>query len=99
MIKNDRFQYGIGRLIVLTSVVAIAMTISVRINVPRLTQGLFAVYLALLAGWAVMRGPTVVSGLMAVNVKRRKLLEHRAKLERELCHRKSVDKPNDRQSQ
>ena len=81
---------------VLTSVVAIAMTIAIRIDAPRLMQAFFAIYLVLLAGWTVMRGPTVVSGLITINAKRRNLLERRAELERQLRHRKSVDKPSDR---
>ena len=93
---SARFQFGIGRLMVLTSVVAIAMTIAVRINAPRLVQGLFAVYLVSLAGWTVMRGPTVVSGLRSIHFKRRELQERRAELERQLRQRKSVDNPSDR---
>lgn len=68
---------------ILTSIVAIVMSISIRINAPRLTQGLFAGYLAFLAGWGIVRGPRVLSGLVAVNNKRRKLRERRAELERE----------------
>lgn len=99
MTENVGFKFGIGRLMVLTSVVAIAMTISIRFHAPVLSQGLFAIYLITLAGWVVIRGPTVIADLREVNVKRRKLQERRLELEREFRHRKTADSsvnPKDR---
>ena len=95
MSESVGFKFGIGRLMVLTSVVAIAMTISIRFHASILSQGLFAVYLVTLAGWAVIRGPTVVADLKEINSKRRKLQERRLELERDLRNRKSVDSTGD----
>ncbi len=92
MTESVGFKFGIGRLMVLTSVVAIAMTISIRFHAPILSQGLFAIYLVSLAGWAVVRGPAVVADLREIKVKRRKIQERRLELESELRHRKSVDR-------
>jgi hypothetical protein len=85
--KKTRMQFGIGRLMVLTATVAVIMTIAVRINAPKIAQGLLVGYLFFIAIWAVVRGPGVVSGLADVNQRRRQLKRRRIDLEREMQQR------------
>jgi len=88
MTKNNHVQFGIGRLMVLTSVVAFSMAISIRFHSPTVAQGIFAVYLMFVAGWAVVRGPSILAGLVDVNNKLRQVKVQRAELERELRQRR-----------
>jgi len=69
---------------VLTALVAVIMTIAVRINAPKIAQGLLAGYLILFALWVVMRGPSVIADLADVNKRRRQLQQRRSDLQREV---------------
>lgn len=88
MTTSNRIQFGIGRLMVLTTLVAVCMAISVRFHSPTVAQGIFAVYLIFVAGWAVVRGPTLFADLVVVNKKLRQVKAQRAELERELHQRR-----------
>ncbi len=81
---SNRIQFGIGRLMVFTTLVAFSMAISIRFHSPTVAQGIFAAYLVFVAGWAVVRGPSIFAGLVDVNNKLRQLKVRRAELEREL---------------
>jgi hypothetical protein len=83
MAKTSQFQFGIGRLIILTSAVAVVMAVSIRLDVPQVAQWMFAGYLAFFVGWAVMRGPDMYANLCVAREKRRKLKQHRSELESE----------------
>ncbi len=87
--NRPRGQFGIGRLMVLTAVVAVIMTIAVRLNAPKIMQGLLVGYLFFFAIWAVIRGPSVYADLVDVSAKRRRILRKRRDLERELDARKN----------
>ena len=95
MTHSDRFQFGIGRLMVLTSIVALVMTVSIRISAPIIAQALFACYAIFMAGWAVMRGPKIVAELIEVNGKRKQVAQRREELMREfgrgLTNRESAE--------
>ena len=47
MTKSNPIQFGIGRLMVVTTLVAFCMAISIRFDSPTVAQGFFAVYLML----------------------------------------------------
>jgi len=81
MAKTSHFQFGIGRLIILTSAVAVVMAVSIRLDVPRLAQWVFAGYLAFFVGWAVMRGPNMYAKLRDARAKRRMLKQRRGELD------------------
>jgi hypothetical protein len=96
--KNRRRQFGIRRLMVLTAAVAVVITISLRIDAPRLAQGVLAVYFISLVGWAVMRGPTVCANLAEVLEQRRQLKQRRIELEskaQELKRTRAITKSTD----
>lgn len=74
----------------LTSVVAVIMTIAIRINAPKIAQGLFAGYLVFFGFWIVIRGPRVFAELMDVNARRRQLKQRRTDMERELIQLRQI---------
>ena len=86
--KQAKGQFGIGRLMVLTAAVAVIMSVAVRLNAPRIAQGLLVGYLFFFALWAVMRGPRVYADFVDLNRRRRQIKQRRSDLERELCLRK-----------
>ena len=90
MPQGNRIQFGIARLMVLTTLVAFCMAIAVRLNSPTIAQGIFAVYLMFVAGWAVVRGPSVFANLVDVNNKLRQIRGRRVELEQELRQRRRV---------
>lgn len=73
---------------VVTTLVAFCMAISIRFHSPTVAQGIFAVYLMFVAGWAVVRGPRIFADLVEVNNKLRQVKVQRAELERELNQRR-----------
>ncbi|MEO8495930.1 MAG: hypothetical protein ABI614_12720 [Planctomycetota bacterium] len=83
MAKTTHFQFGIGRLIVLTSAVAVVMAVSIRIDAPQFAQWVFAAYFAMLVGWAVMRGPSVYAKIIEARSRRREVQQRRNELESE----------------
>ena len=88
MTKCNRIQFGIGRLMVVTTLVAFCMAISIRFHSPTVAQGIFAVYLMFVAGWADVRGPSIFAGLVEVNDKLRQVKVQREELEREIHQRR-----------
>lgn len=88
MTKSNRIQFGIGRLMVVTTLVAFCMAISIRFDSPTVAQGIFAVYLMFVAGWVVVRGPSVFASLVEVNNKLRQIRGRRVELEQELHQRR-----------
>ena len=87
MTKSNRIQFGIGRLMVVTTLVAFCMAISIRFHSPTVAQGFLAVYLMFVARWAVVRGPTLFASLVYVNKKLRQIRGRRVELEQELHQR------------
>ncbi|HUG67591.1 MAG TPA: hypothetical protein VMM76_07560 [Pirellulaceae bacterium] len=83
MAKNIQFQFGIRRLIILTSAVAVVMAVSVRLDAPQVAQWAFAAYLALFVGWAVMRGPNMYAKFIEARARRHQLMQRRSELESE----------------
>lgn len=83
MVKNTQFQFGIRRLIILTSAVAVVMAVSVRLDAPQVAQWAFASYLAFFVGWAVMRGPNMYADFVETRARRRQLMQRRSELESE----------------
>jgi len=83
MAKISHLQFGIGRLIILTSAVAVVMAVSIRLDVPQFAQLCFAGYLVFFVGWSVMRGPDMYAKLSDASKQRRKLKQRRDELESE----------------
>ena len=99
MVKTSQFQFGIGRLIVLTSAVAVVMAISVRLDAPQFAQWVFAGYLVFFVGWVVMRGPNMYAKLVEARGQRRQLKRRRSELETEAAELRrcnEIVKPVDR---
>jgi hypothetical protein len=92
MAKDSHFQFGIGRLIILTSAVAVVMAVSIRLDAPQFAQWCFAGYLAFFVGWAVMRGPEMYAKLCVAREKRRKLKQRRGELESEAAELRQTSK-------
>ena len=90
--RPGRFQFGIRRLFVLTFAVAVVVMISKSVFLPRFAQGLIAIYLLCLVGWAVMRGPTVYADLLELHRLRCKIKERRHKLEGEALKMKRLSR-------
>jgi len=87
IVNTIRYQFSIRRLLILTSVVAVVMAVSIRLGASQVMQGLFAAYFVFLAGWAVMRGPNVYANLVAARRRRSKLKERRLALESQALDR------------
>jgi hypothetical protein len=83
MAKTSQFQFGTGRLIVLTSAVAVVLAVSIRLDVPQVVQWVLAGYLAFFVAWIVMRGPNIYAKLLAARNRRCWLDQRRSELERE----------------
>ena len=81
--KSKRFQFGIRRLIALTTAVAVVMAICVRIDASQFVKWVFAGYLTVFVAWAVMRGPNVFDKLREVREQRRKVEQSRDELKSE----------------
>jgi hypothetical protein len=86
--KKPRFQFGVRRLFVLTTVVALVMAISVTMFPPPFTQGLLTAYLLLLAVWVVMRSPEVYAELRAWYGRWGEFKRRRQQLEDEIVQQK-----------
>ena len=83
-VKNVRFQFGIFRMIVLTTATALVLAVSIRIDAHRITQGIAGAYLLAVVYWLIMRGP-IVFGRLADTYKRRGSIRvRRLELEREI---------------
>ena len=92
MAKTSHFQFGIGRLITLTSAVAVVMAVSIKLDVPQFAQWMLAGYLAFFVGWAVMRGPDMYAKLRDARERRRKLKQRRRELESEAAELRRTNK-------
>ncbi len=92
MVKTSHFQFGTGRLIILTSAVAVVMAVSIRLDVPQFTQLVFAGYLAFFVGWLVMRGPNMYAKLAEARGERRTLKQRRSELQSEAAELRRISK-------
>lgn len=90
--KSKRFQFGIGRLIILTSAVAVVMAVSIRLNAPQFAQWCFAGYLVFFVVWAVMRGPDLYAKIRDIRDRRRMLKQRRGELESEATELRRTSK-------
>jgi hypothetical protein len=81
MARTSHFQFGIGRLIILTSAVAVVMAVSMRIDASQFAQWILTGYLMFFVGWTVMRGPDMYAKIRETREQRRKLKQRRHELE------------------
>ena len=101
MAKISHLQFGIGRLIILTSAVAVVMAVSIRLDVPQFAQLCFAGYLVFFVGWSVMRGPDMYAKLRDARDRRRILNQRRSELESEaaeLRRNSKIAEPNENEN-
>ena len=90
--KKSHFQFGIGRLIILTSTVAVVMAVSVQLDAPQFARWVFAGYFAFFIGWAVMRGPNIYAKMVEARDRRHKLKQRRSELESEAAELRRTSK-------
>ena len=90
MAKTSHFQFGIGRLLVLTTAVAVVMAVSIRLDVPRFAQWCLAGYLVFFVVWVVMRGPDMYAKLRVAREQRRMLKQRRNELESEAAELRRI---------
>ena len=86
--RKTRYQFGVRSLFVLTTVVALNMTIVVTMFSLGNTQGFLTIYLLFLSSWAVMRGPYAYAELRAWNKQRCEFKARRHQLKREILEQK-----------
>ena len=98
MAKTSHFQFGIGRLLVLTSAVAIVMAVSIRLDVPRFAQWCLAGYLVFFVVWVVMRGPDMYAKLRVAREQRRMFKQRRDELESEAAELRRTNKIADNEN-
>jgi predicted membrane chloride channel (bestrophin family) len=90
---SSTFQFGIGRLLVLMTVVAGISALSVRIAGPSLFQSVVAMYFIMLAIWIVMRVPSLYDKFRELRKRSHQIAEHRLALERDLVSvKQTVDR-------
>ena len=82
MTNEVPFQFGIRRLMFVTSLVALVMAIAIRIGI--VAQTFFGCILFFLGVWAFFRGRRFVVGLRKLHHQRKEVMRRRAKLEEEL---------------
>ena len=90
MAKTSHFQFGIGRLLVLTTAVAVVMAVSIRLDVPQFAQWCFSGYLVFFVVWGVMRGPDMYAKLRVAREQRRMLKQRRNELESEAAELRRI---------
>lgn len=85
------FQFGILRLLILTTAVAMIIAVSTRIAAPFLFQAVLAAYLLFFVCWIIMRAPNMVRNLSELRQRRRQQQRHRIELESDVRNRVSKD--------
>ena len=89
-----QFQFGTGRLIALTTVVAVIMAITMRLNAPHVAQIVLGAYFTFFASWIVMRGPSIYANWFELRKRRQEIKDRRRKLEGEASElRRTNDRP------
>jgi hypothetical protein len=78
MSKRRPYQFSIGRLLALSTVVALSLAVAGWLTSTPAGQALAGTYFGLLAAWVVMRWPAVRDNLREVRLRRQKILEERA---------------------
>ena len=94
---STAFRFGVRRLLILTTTVAMIMAITSRLVMPSLFRAVVASYFAIFAFFVIMRGPTVYRRLSAWRGRLRKLKTQRLDLQREVSKLKQIDDESERQ--
>ncbi len=76
--KRRPYQFSIGRLLALSTVVALSLAIAGWLTSTLAGQAVAGAYFGLLAAWVVMRWPAVRENLREVRLRRQKILKERA---------------------
>jgi membrane protein YdbS with pleckstrin-like domain len=85
-----QFQFGIRRMLVLTTAVAVIFALSARINVPWLVQSVVAGYFIFLSVWIIMRVPSLYRRFCELRKRSHQIAEHRLTLKREALNAKQA---------
>jgi hypothetical protein len=78
------YQFSIVRLLVLTTTVAVVISVARALSITLPGQIALGVYFGALAVWGVMRWPDVYASLKVVRSRRRAILEQRQALARQV---------------
>ncbi len=88
--RSDRFQFGIRRLLILTTAVGIIIAVVIRIDARNLFRPVVAAYLIFLVGWIIMRLPHVYARFSELRMRSRHVKKHRRDVERDALHAKQA---------
>jgi hypothetical protein len=92
--SSGRYQFGIRRLLILTTAVALIVVISIRLAAPRLVQVVVAAYFVFLVGWMIMRLPSLYVKLAELCKRADQVAERRVTLEADaLKAKQAADAP------
>jgi len=80
-VERERFQFGLGRILVLTTVSAVAAAIAASMEAPLVFQAIVAGYLILMATYIVLRLPAACRGIMRRTPQWERLRRRRSDLE------------------
>ena len=79
--KPVRFQFGIRRLLILTTVAAVVSAWAAHHNAPVFLQAVLAAYLMIFTGWVIMRVPSIWDKHSALRERWRQVKQRRIELE------------------
>jgi hypothetical protein len=89
--KRRPYQFSIGRLLALSTVVALCLAIAGWLTSTVVGQALAGAYFGLLTAWVVMRWPAVRENLREVRQRRQRILDDRATMVAD-ANRRRTDK-------
>lgn len=78
--KCKRYRFGLIRLFVLCTVIALTLTLVRRLPILAAGQVAAGIYFSLLWTWVIMRWPAVYASLRELRARRRALLESRRQM-------------------
>jgi hypothetical protein len=78
--NTGRFQFGIARLLVLTTACAAIAALVMAIRVPAPSRLIVATYLLLMTGWLILRGPHIAQRLAQASAQRRRIAQTREEM-------------------
>ena len=88
--NTTAFQFGVRRLLILTTTVAVIMAITIRQVMPALFRTVVAGYFVTFAFFVILRGPTVYRRLSSWRARLRELKTQRLDLQREVSKLKQT---------
>ena len=90
MKRSERFQFGIRRLLILTTMVGLIIAVVIRIDALSLFRPVVAAYFIFLASWTIMRLPHVYGKFSDLRKRSRQVKKHRRDSEIDVLHAKQA---------